>query len=77
MMEILLALREGPMIRNRLSQACNLQYARLVEMLEHLEQRGLVLHDTVEGHDSYGLTAEGMKVSMNYQWLHAAVMGDA
>ncbi len=76
MMEVLHALREGPMIKNRLSQVCNLQYARLVEMLDHLERRGLVLHDTLEGHDSYSLTPEGMKVSMNYQWLHTTVMGD-
>lgn len=76
LMEILQALREGPMIKNRLSQACNLNYQRMMEMLDHLEQRGLIAHDTQEGRDAYTLTPEGLKVSMNYQWLNAMVMGD-
>ena len=77
LMEILHALREGPMIRNRLSQVCNLNYQRMVEMLEHLEKKGLVVHDAREGHDLYSLTPDGLKVSMNYQWVNAMVMGDA
>jgi len=76
-MEILHALREGPLIRNRLSQVCNLNYQRLVEMLDHLEKKGLIAHDTAEGHDLYSLTPDGLKVSMNYQWVNAMVMGDA
>ena len=77
LMEILYALREGPMIRNRLSQVCNLNYQRMIEMLDHLEKKGLVVHDVKEGHDLYGLTEDGLKVSMNYQWVNAMVIGDA
>ncbi len=77
LMEILHALREGPLIRNRISQVCNINYQRLVEMLEHLEKRGLIAHALQEGHDSYSLTPEGLKVSMNYEWINAMVVGDA
>jgi len=76
-MEILQALREGPLGPNRLSQACNLNYQRMREMLDHLEAKGLVSHDAREGHDLYSITSEGLKVSMNYQWINAMVMGDA
>jgi predicted transcriptional regulator len=76
LMEILHALREGPFIRNRLSQLCNINYQRMIEMLDHLEKRGLVSHTVQEGHDLYGLTPEGLKASMSYQWINAMVMGD-
>jgi predicted transcriptional regulator len=76
LMEILHALREGPLIRNRLSQVCNINYQRMIEMLEHLERKGLITHTISEGHDLYGLTPDGLKVSMNYQWINAMVMDD-
>ena len=76
LMELLQALRGGPQAPNRLSQLCNLNYQRMKEMLEDLEARGLVTHDAREGHDLYSLTPEGLKVSMNYQWINAMVMGD-
>jgi len=76
-MEILHALRDGPLLPNRLSQVCNVNYQRMIEMLEHLEKKGLITHTIQEGHDLYSLTPDGLKVSMNYQWINAMVMGDA
>jgi predicted transcriptional regulator len=78
LMEILYVLREGPMIRNKLSHVCNLNFQRLVEMLDHLEKMGLVSRIEMQGgHDLYSLSPDGLKVSMNYQWINAMVIGDA
>lgn len=77
LMEILHALREGPMLPNRLSQVCNLNYQRAMEMLDQLEKKGLVSRMVQDGHDLYNLTQDGLKVSTHYQWINAMVMGDA
>jgi predicted transcriptional regulator len=76
-MEILHALREGPLLPNRLSQVCNLNYQRAMEMLDHLEKKGLVSRNEEGAHELFRLTPDGLKVSMNYQWINAMVMGDA
>lgn len=76
-MELLHALRDGPLIPNRLSQLCNMNYQRMKEMLDHLENKGLITRTVQEGHEMYGLTPDGLKVSMNYQWINAMVIGDA
>jgi len=76
LMEILHALREGPMLPNRLSQVCNLNYQRAMEMLGHLEKKGLVSRKAEGTHDLFLLTPDGLKVSMNYQWINAMVIGD-
>ena len=77
LMEILGALREGPMVPNRLSQMCNLNYQRMIEMLDQLKKRGLVTSSMESGHELYSLTPDGLKVSMNYQWVNSMIMGDA
>jgi len=75
MMEILFVLREGPMIPNRIAQVCNLNYQRAIEMLDHLEQKELVAHEVRDNHDFYLITPAGLKVSMQFAWVHAVVMG--
>jgi predicted transcriptional regulator len=77
LMEILLALRDGPMLPNRISQVCNLNYQRAIEMLENLEKMGFIGHTVQDGHELYHLTAEGLEQSKKYQWVHSMVMGNA
>jgi len=76
-MEILHALRDGPLLPNRLSQVCNLNYQRAVEMLDHLEKKGLVSRTPEGGHELFSLTPDGLEASMYYQWINAMVVGDA
>ncbi len=61
-MEILRALREGPLIPTRLSQLCNVNYERMAEHLTHLEGRGLIQRTTVVGREAYAITPEGFKL---------------
>ena len=75
LVEILRALMDGPMIRDRLSRACNLNYQRLVEMLERLERHGLVSHRTEEGHEVYSLTTSGLESVKKFMWYNAVVHG--
>jgi predicted transcriptional regulator len=75
LVEILRALMDGPMIRDRLSRTCNLNYQRLVQMLERLEHHGLVSHRTEEGHEVYSLTPSGLESVKEFMWYNAVVHG--
>lgn len=77
MIEILIALRGGPMIKNHLALTCNINFGRLGEMLDQLEKKGLIVRNTVkDSPDQYTLSEAGMKVSMSYQWINAMVIGE-
>ncbi|MDA4137416.1 MAG: winged helix-turn-helix transcriptional regulator [Thaumarchaeota archaeon] len=77
MMEILVALRDGPVIKNHLALVCNINFGRIGELLDQLERKGLIVRKTVkDSPDQYSLTEAGMKVSMSYQWINSLVMGD-
>jgi predicted transcriptional regulator len=61
-MEILGALREGPLLPTRLSQLCNVNYERLGELTVHLESRGLIKKATLDGREGFAITPDGFRV---------------
>jgi predicted transcriptional regulator len=68
-MEILAALREGPLNRSRLAQRCNINYGRLDEELRPIEGIGWVSMKTTSGQDIYSLTQEGLQTYQGYEAL--------
>jgi predicted transcriptional regulator len=68
-MEILAALREGPLNPSRLAQRCNINYGRLDEELRPIEAVGWVSMKTTGGQDVYSLTQEGLRTYQEYEVL--------
>lgn len=67
-MEILAALREGPMSRSRLAQACNINYGRLDEFLAPLEEM-VVVKESAEKQELLSLTHEGLQFCHEWETL--------
>lgn len=68
-MEILAALREGPMSRSRLAQACNINYGRLDEFLAPLEEMAVVKKESAEKQELLSLTEEGLRFCHEWEAL--------
>ncbi len=59
--DILTAVLDGPKLRTRLAQTCNLSYDNFVKYASKLESSKLVERKQEEGHDLYAITPEGLK----------------
>jgi predicted transcriptional regulator len=68
-MEILAALREGPLVPSRLAQRCNINYGRLEDELEPLIRNGWVVKDSTGDQNLRKLTQEGLKTYLSYETL--------
>jgi len=68
-MEILAALREGPLNRSRLAQRCNINYDRLDEELDPMKAVGWIAMTTAGGHDVHSLTQQGLQKYLAYEVL--------
>jgi len=68
-MEILAALREGPLNRSRLAQRCNINYGRLDDDLGPINALGWISMKTTGGQDIYSLTQEGLQTYQRYEVL--------
>jgi predicted transcriptional regulator len=60
--ELLKALASGPQMPSKLARIANVPYNRLGGYLGVLTSGGLVKVDTVEAHEVYSITTEGMMV---------------
>jgi predicted transcriptional regulator len=65
-MEILDLLLDGPKGPTRLSQAMNLNFAKLLEFASFLKARELISSQQEEGHELYFITPQGAE--MNRDW---------
>lgn len=65
-MEMLAALREGPLNSSRLAQRCNINYGRLDEDLKPMVALGWVTTETLGSHDILRLTEAGLKSLTRY-----------
>jgi predicted transcriptional regulator len=68
-MEILAALREGPLSPSRLAQRCNINYGRLDDELEPVKAIGWISMMTTGGQETYSLTQEGLRTYLGYEVL--------
>ncbi len=68
-MEVLAALREGPLSSSRLAQRCNINYGRLGETLAPLEANGWIARETAGGQEVHALTQEGLQTYLRYEQL--------
>ncbi|MDA4127480.1 MAG: hypothetical protein OK452_09835 [Thaumarchaeota archaeon] len=60
--ELLKALSAGPQMPSRLARVANVPFNRLGEYLGLLASRGLVKMESVDAHDKYSITIDGMQV---------------
>ena len=68
-MEVLAALREGPLSPSRLAQRCNINYGRLADTLAPLQANGWIAKETVGSLEVHTLTQEGLETYLKYQLL--------
>ena len=68
-MEVLAALREGPLSPSRLAQRCNINYGRLDETLAPLRANGWIAHQKAGSQDVHALTDKGLSVLLQYLTL--------
>jgi predicted transcriptional regulator len=68
-MEVLAALREGPLSPSRLAQRCNINYGRLGDTLGPLEANGWIVTETTGGQEVHVLTQEGLQTYLRYELL--------
>jgi len=65
-MEILAALREGPLNRSRLAQRCNINYGRLDDDMSPMQNAGWIAKEVTGGQEVNKLTEEGLKAYVQY-----------
>jgi len=65
-MEILDLLLDGPKGPTRLSQAMNLNYAKLVEVADFLKSKELIRAEVQDGRELLFITQTGME--LNHDW---------
>lgn len=70
-MEILGALAEGPRLPTKLAQACNINYARLLEFTAQLEAKGYVQKGIIDGHEVFSVTGEGLRIHGEFETLRS------
>jgi predicted transcriptional regulator len=68
-MEVLAALREGPLSPSRLAQRCNINYGRLDDELGPVKAIGWISLKTIGGQEIYSLTQEGLRTYLGYEVL--------
>jgi predicted transcriptional regulator len=68
-MEVLAALREGPLSPSRLAQRCNINYGRLGDVLEPLEANGWIAKEGEDNQESITLTSDGLQTYLRYESL--------
>jgi predicted transcriptional regulator len=68
-MEVLAALREGPLSPSRLAQRCNINYGRLGDVLEPLEANGWIAKEGEDTQESLTLTKDGLQTYLRYESL--------
>jgi predicted transcriptional regulator len=68
-MEVLAALREGPLNPSRLAQSCNINYGRLEDELRPISALGWISMETTGGQDIYVLTQQGLQTYQKYEGL--------
>lgn len=68
-MEVLAALREGPLSPSRIAQRCNINYGRLAEMMAPLRANGWVATDNAGGQEVHSLTDAGLQTYLRYELL--------
>ncbi|MGD0636754.1 MAG: winged helix-turn-helix domain-containing protein [Nitrososphaerales archaeon] len=66
-MEILMLLLNGPRGPTRLSQAMGLNFPKFMEFAAFLESKGLIRRGTLEDHDVYYITPEGVEVRRDWE----------
>jgi predicted transcriptional regulator len=68
-MEVLAALREGPLRTSRLAQRCNINYGRLDDVLQPLEANGWIAKEVAGNQEVRRLTQEGLQTYLRYESL--------
>jgi predicted transcriptional regulator len=68
-MEVLAALREGPLSPSRLAQRCNINYGRLGDVLEPLEANGWIAKEGEDNQEAITLTRDGLQTYIRYESL--------
>jgi predicted transcriptional regulator len=69
-MEVLAALREGPLSPSRLAQRCNINYGRLGDVLEPLEANGWIAKEGDDhNQEALTLTKDGLQTYLRYESL--------
>jgi predicted transcriptional regulator len=68
-MEILAALREGPLSPSRLAQRCNINYGRLDDALKPIKAKGWIATKTTGGQEIHSLTQDGLQIYLRYELL--------
>lgn len=66
-MEILAALREGPLSPSLLAQRCNINYGRLHEALEPMQALGWISTVAWSGQEIHSLTDVGLRTFLAYE----------
>jgi predicted transcriptional regulator len=65
-MEVLAALREGPLSSSRLAQRCNINYGRLNETVDPLLANGWIGKEKTGGQEVHTLTENGLRFLLQY-----------
>ena len=65
-MEVLAALREGPLNPSRLAQRCNINYGRLRPTIEALLAAGWITIEKTESQEVHTLTERGLECLVQY-----------
>jgi len=60
--ELLKALSAGPQMPSKLARVANVPFNRLGEYLGLLASKGLVKMESIDAHDRYSITIDGMQV---------------
>jgi predicted transcriptional regulator len=68
-MEVLAALREGPLSPSRLAQRCNINYGRLGDVLEPLEANRWIAKEGEDNQEAITLTTDGLQTYLRYESL--------
>lgn len=65
-MEVLEALRESPLNRSRIAQACNINYGRLAKTVDACLAAGWIATEVKDGHELHSLTPTGLECLIQY-----------
>jgi predicted transcriptional regulator len=65
-MEVLAALREGPLSPSRLAQRCNINFGKLGETVNPLLANGWIAKDKTGSQDVHTLTQTGLQALLQY-----------
>ena len=68
-MEILAALREGPLSPSRLAQKCNINYGRLGDSLNPLKANAWIATKNEGDQEIHSLTPAGLQIYLRYETL--------